>query len=162
MLPKRRRPRKGKRSVAGSKKQTPDKLAKAIKKLAKNVKANTVIAVKKAAIAIDQKVITSTPVDTGRARYNWLVKVGQPDTRVLDTPGSKSQGTRDALTQGREATSGYKLGDSGIYITNNLPYIERLNNGYSAQAPAGMVERAIQAGKRYLAGVELLKKPKGK
>ncbi len=33
-----------------------------------------------------------------------------------------------------------------IYITNNLPYIWKLNAGYSLQTEAGFVERAIEVG----------------
>jgi len=31
-----------------------------------------------------------------------------------------------------------------IYLTNNLPYAQRLEEGYSQQAPAGMVALTIQ------------------
>lgn len=34
-------------------------------------------------------------------------------------------------------------GDYGFVITNNLPYINRLNNGHSKQSPAHFVEKAI-------------------
>ena len=34
-------------------------------------------------------------------------------------------------------------GDYGFVITNNLPYINRLNNGHSKQSPANFVEKAI-------------------
>jgi|ERR1051326_2164609 hypothetical protein len=33
-----------------------------------------------------------------------------------------------------------------IYIANNLPYMERLNAGYSPQTEAGFVERAVELG----------------
>lgn len=33
-----------------------------------------------------------------------------------------------------------------IYITNSLPYIEKLNLGYSLQTDAGFVERAVDVG----------------
>jgi hypothetical protein len=35
-----------------------------------------------------------------------------------------------------------------MHITNNLPYIVRLNQGYSAQAPAGYVEQGVLAARR--------------
>ena len=38
----------------------------------------------------------------------------------------------------------YQLGQGSIYITNNVPYIDRLNNGWSQQSPAGFVDKAVQ------------------
>jgi hypothetical protein len=42
----------------------------------------------------------------------------------------------------QEVLSGYD-GRQTIWILNGLPYIERLNEGHSQQAPAGFVETAI-------------------
>ena len=73
------------------------------------------------ALSLFSKVIARTPVDTGRARMNWMAGLNHPGagrfTRVVATA---------------------KLGDS-IFLTNNLPYIEALEYGSSKQAPAGMV-----------------------
>lgn len=40
-------------------------------------------------------------------------------------------------------TDSYKLG-SPIYIVNNAPYINRLNEGYSQQAEAGFIDAIVQ------------------
>ena len=40
--------------------------------------------------------------------------------------------------------AGYRRGMGPVYVTNNVPYIEKLNRGWSAQAPAAFVEAQIQ------------------
>lgn len=78
-------------------------------------------------------IIQSTPVDTGRARANWNISVNS----VIYT-------TTDSTTvPDTNPTLDYKEGDT-YYISNNLPYIQRLNDGYSQQAPANFVEKAIE------------------
>lgn len=71
----------------------------------------------------------------GRARANWLPSFGSPRT---DTVGA------DASTPTINF-SGWRLGTS-IFISNNLPYIRRLNDGWSQrqQPTPGWVERAVQ------------------
>ena len=139
--------------MPGSRPQDPKQFARSIRKLSDRIKSNTLIAIKKAAIAADQTVVLATPVDTGRARSNWLVQIGSPDLRTLDVEGEANT----ALAQGRTEIGKYKLGGNGIFISNSLPYIERLENGSSAQAPSGMTAQAIQAANRYLSRVKLLK-----
>jgi hypothetical protein len=80
-----------------------------------------------------RSVIMDTPVDTGRARGNWQATVGAPAGGTLD-----SATATDALAS-VQANLG-KLSDVS-WLTNNLPYIARLEDGYSKQAPAGMVRR---------------------
>jgi hypothetical protein len=107
--------------------------------------------VRKTALAVDQTVVMATPVDTGRARVNWQVQAGAMPSDVVPpyAPGAggstAAQNTQAALEQGKIAISGAQPGQE-IHITNNLPYIGRLNEGHSAQAPAGFVEQAVNAG----------------
>jgi hypothetical protein len=109
--------------------------------------------VRRTALAVDQTVVLATPVDTGRARSNWLVTLGTPshETREPYVPGeggaTAGANVQAALDQGRQVIKGYSGDvDSGISIANNLPYIGRLNEGWSAQAPANFVEQAVLAG----------------
>lgn len=84
-----------------------------------------------------------TPVDTGWARANWLASVTQPITEPAGDPENVS-----AAESEKEAGLGkvlaYRLSAGSVFISNNVPYITRLNDGYSQQAPAGFVQRAIQ------------------
>lgn len=104
---------------------------------------------RRVALAADQAVVMSTPVDTGRARSNWIASLGGPASATIDAyaPGeagsTEAANTQAALDQGEAVIRGYRGEGQEIHITNNLPYIQRLNDGYSAQAPANFVEQAV-------------------
>ena len=125
-------------------------LSAELKQLSLRISGDLDKVVRQVALAIDQAVVVATPVDTGQARSNWLVSVGQPRTDTIPAYdhgvlGSTSgPNTTQALDQGRGVISSAPSGAT-IYISNNLPYIGRLNQGYSMQAPAGYVERAVEA-----------------
>lgn len=119
--------------------------AKRIRKLGQNIERNADKAVRRCALAVDSAVVLATPVDTGRARGNWQVELNTP---AVGTTDNLSPSGREAIEQGKARIADYKGGskEASINITNNLPYIGRLNEGHSAQAPAGFVERAIDVG----------------
>lgn len=110
-------------------------------------------AVRKAALACDQAIVMATPVDTGRARSNWIASldVAAGDEIEAYSPGEEGStsgpNAQAALDQAQGVIAGYD-GDrnASIHITNNLPYIGPLNDGHSAQAPAGFVSTGVQAG----------------
>lgn len=81
--------------------------------------------VRKTAFDIDRELVQQTPVDTGRARSNWLPSINTPRNDTVET-GQKP----DILP----ITASYKINET-IFIANNLPYIQRLNNGWSGQNP---------------------------
>jgi len=98
--------------------------------------------VRQVTLAVSQAVIVSTPVDTGRARANWVASLGAPFTTTTedtDPSGSRQVAINNTVISGRQT-------GQEVYISNNLPYIGRLNEGHSAQAPAGFVEKAVQRG----------------
>ena len=119
--------------------------AKRIRKLAKGIETNADQAVRRCALAVDAAVVIATPVDTGRARSNWQVELNQPATSTRDPLDKSGAG---AIAEGKRTIAQYKGGtpQASVHITNNLPYIAKLNDGHSAQAPAGFVERAIMVG----------------
>jgi len=81
-----------------------------------------------------------TPIDTGWARSNWLPSVG----KVADGPvGSKMTVTFGPQAAGIAALAGYHLEQGTVFLANHVHYITRLNDGSSAQAPAGFVQAAI-------------------
>jgi hypothetical protein len=104
-----------------------------------------------------------TPVDTSTALSNWQVGLnGAIDlTRAPYSPGaggstkgasaSAAIAAADAELEGRSPAS---VGNP-IYISNALPYIRRLNDGYSRQAPAGFVERSVLLSRSVLRGEKL-------
>lgn len=117
---------------------------------ANRISGNTSRLVRRVAIVADQAVVSGTPVDTGRARSNWVAQVGANFSGVIDAyvPGqggsTGAQNIQAALDQAEAVISQYESGfDQFISISNNLPYIGELNNGSSAQAPANFVEIAL-------------------
>lgn len=103
------------------------------------------------AIQVAEKVITRTPVDTGRARMNWNASINAPDDSTRDESpdaGSNirapaaSAGSRESLGRTTSTTTRLQLGDT-FHLTNGLPYIRALEYGASDQAPNGMVRRSV-------------------
>jgi len=123
-----------------------------IRARANQIGSNVTRTVRRVAISADAAVVLGTPVDTGRARSNWIVQLNSAADEVIrayspgDLGSTEAQNPQAALDQAEAVISNYQGGQNvEIHITNNLPYIQRLNDGYSAQAPANFVEEAIQA-----------------
>ncbi|ATS92239.1 tail completion or Neck1 protein [Xanthomonas phage Bosa] len=91
-------------------------------------------------------VIFSTPVDTGRLRGNWQTTINSPAGAAIDR-----------LDMGGGAAMAEAVANLGsltdvIWFTNNLPYAERIEyDGWSKQAPEGMVRRHLASWKRIVA-----------
>lgn len=98
--------------------------------------------IRQVAVVVDQVLVMSTPVDTGRARGAWLATVGAPTDAEgpLDKEGGSTITANNAVIETRRDDGG-----QSIFITNNVPYIVPLDNGTSVQAPGGMTAQAIQA-----------------
>lgn len=98
-------------------------------------------AVRATALLADQTVVLATPVDTGRARMNWIATIDVPaEEPVPINPG----GVERSLAESRAVIATYNGEvNRAIWLTNSLPYIQRLNAGSSQQAPAGFVEKAV-------------------
>lgn len=131
-----------------------DTFQRNMSKRAKNVSLNADQVVRKCALAVDGAVVIATPVDTGRARANWQVELNAPAQGTREPFSEGKEGStgganaRAAIEEGKKTIADYK-GDApnaSIHITNNLAYIGRLNDGYSAQAPSGFVEKAVMVG----------------
>lgn len=88
--------------------------------------------------------VFATPVKTGHARANWHPTIGTPNNGELDAEDRAGGAT---IAAGARVLARYpKEGKlPPIYVQNAVPYIEALNNGHSKQAPAGFVEKAVQA-----------------
>lgn len=110
--------------------------------------------------AIAPVLVYATPVDTSRARANWQASIGSPATGVLfskpQSPPTPSAGGNIAISSIRGVAALYAGQPGGIYIVNNLDYIQRLNDGYSGQAPANFVELAVVAAIRSMRNVRII------
>jgi hypothetical protein len=98
---------------------------------------------RKLGINIDRRVVMETPRDTGSAKASWLVSVNQPDNTIVDKDG-EDVGTAElqAIQAGAAKAKLFTSGDT-LYIQNNQPYIDRLNEGWSAQAGSGYIDAII-------------------
>ncbi len=127
--------------------------ARRMRRLGDSVERNADRTVVRTALAVHQPLVTSTPVDEGVARSNWLPSVtGAPVASAVEEALSED----GALDAGRSVIERYE-GGPGIYISNPLPYIVPLNSGSSEQAPAGFVEDAIQLGNQTARNEKVLK-----
>jgi len=95
---------------------------------------------RKIALGVFRGVELKTPVKTGRARGNWQVTTGSPASGTVDA--TDPSGGR-VLGEIASKCTAWDPKTGAIYLTNNLPYIERLENGSSTQAPSGMVAVTI-------------------
>lgn len=127
------------------------KFARALKRATKRLTQDeAALFLKKVAFDALAGVLEKSPVDTGRFKANWRVGinapdrstiVGRKDTSPVGTPG------RATSTFARVSTKLAKVkGGSTIYISNNLPYAQVLEDGSSqqAQGPNAIVGRTFR------------------
>lgn len=130
-------------------------LAKRLEKLAENVDESASAVAIKAAEVILKELVFVTPVDTSKALSNWQITLGAPAERLRPPyysgrfGSTQEQSANAALKAGLDVLKGKQAGVS-IFISNNAPYIRRLNEGWSSQAPAGFVERAELLGRKFV------------
>jgi len=72
----------------------------------------------------------------GRFRANWVASFGQP-ARTTHESTDRSLSEAEAIKG-----ASFQLGGK-VYFCNSLPYAIRLENGWSQQAPAGMVKLTL-------------------
>lgn len=106
----------------------------------------------KVAIDLLKEIVMTTPVGNpslwkgpapagyvgGRLRGNWNTGVGSINT----TERAASKAGTAPIARG-VATIAARQPEADIYLTNSLPYAIRVENGYSTQAPAGMLRVAV-------------------
>ena len=97
------------------------------------VKASKIL--RRVSLDVLRRLIVRSPVDTGRFRGNWTTGINDlpsGEEREVDKTGSVT------ISDGESDITSAKFGDR-VFIVNNLPYALRLENGWSQQAPGGMV-----------------------
>lgn len=116
------------------------KFALQLAAFAKKAGRNGDAVIRKVGLDMTSRIVLRTPVDTGRARANWQCAIGAPASGLLDVTDKTGGSTIAAASQ---KLASFKAGPS-IWITNGLPYIGRLEDGYSGQAPSGMVALTVR------------------
>jgi hypothetical protein len=104
------------------------------------------------ATAVYNGIVTKTPVLTGRARNNWFPTLGTPSEMATEEtagasltgepPSGEERNRINAVTQRLKALP---LGESTVFITNNQPYIQGLEDGTISKKtpPNAMVQGTI-------------------
>ena len=112
-------------------------------RLAQRAQAQFEDVARKATYDLFRAVVLKSPVDTGRFRSNWNVTASIPSfTYSESTNASRADSeTLKALT----------LPVGGVvYLSNGLPYANRLEYGYSNQAPSGMIRTSVADFNRFV------------
>lgn len=99
------------------------------------------------AFEVQATLIEFTPLDLGWARANYVPKINTPHRENLTSaePSSETAAAQAAKTSSELFTiaASYTAEQGPFYISNNVPYIGRLNDGHSKQAPAGFIQLAV-------------------
>ena len=115
-----------------------------------------------AALAAADRLITDTPVDTSNAESNWQIGVGGPPIgpippHFLGEHGSTDQASQnEAKALARARILQAKPGEP-VYISNEVPYIIKLDQGSSPQAPLGFTHLALALARSVIARLRLLR-----
>lgn len=105
-----------------------------IEKIAKKLNQSIESTVRATALELFGSIIVGTPVLTGRAKGNWQTSINEPITSIVDRTGET-----ESIAE-LEDVAGGSIAGKILWLSNNLPYIRRLEfDGHSSQAPAGMV-----------------------
>ncbi len=94
-----------------------------------------------ASLELRRKIMRANPVDTGRSRDSWQVTVGSPSDYVPPLPWGPEKNWPPPPPE--SALAAIIDGTKPIFIVSNVPYVEALEFGYSAQAPQGMVRISV-------------------
>ena len=97
--------------------------------------------IRKITLDVTANLIESTPVDTGWARANYVPSVGKS---FEGTDGTREQALKGSVSQAQQVSGkgevlAYKLPQGAVFVTNNVPYVPRLNNVLDP----GFVQRAV-------------------
>lgn len=110
-----------------------------VSKFVEKAKKNPEKVMRQVSIKLFSAIIKASPVDTGRFRMNWVASGGTPasgTTDAVDKSGNIAIGNATSFVL--KATDWHEF-----TLTNNLPYAQRLEYGWSKQAPQGMVRTNV-------------------
>lgn len=140
-----------------------------IRSHASRIENNSVKLVKKTSKRALRNLVLGTPVDKGVARSNWRVSLGAPTRAVIPaySPGrhlgiGERANARAAIAAGNATIDRLRAGPtrrgagSAVYISNNIPYLDRLRAGYSGQQPDDWVSLALMEARLEIASTRLL------
>ena len=106
-----------------------------VKAFCEKAKKNPETVMRSVSLKLFSAIIKASPVDTGRFRGNWQTTGVTPATGLVagvDPTGNKAVNSAATFITNAPGWDTFTL-------TNNLPYAERLEYGWSKQAPTGIV-----------------------
>lgn len=106
-----------------------------VKAFCEKAKKNPETVMRSVTLKLFSAIIKASPVDTGRFRGNWQTTGVTPATGLIagvDPTGNKAVNSAATFITNAPGWDTFTL-------TNNLPYAERLEYGWSKQAPTGIV-----------------------
>lgn len=95
--------------------------------------------IRKACIDLYRMIVERTPVETGRAKVNWMISTTKSDSTLSAGEDGLSANEIKSIIEAEIRDFSFDIQDDQVIIYNNLEYIPDLENGTSKQAPAGMV-----------------------
>jgi len=115
-----------------------------LQRIAQSNKAKMVKVAQNSLMRIGGAIVAKSPVDSGRFKNNWMSAYGAPDESTTNSFAKTELGEGRGAVVGRLKAK-LDLLDTGqfFYFTNSLPYAERLEYGWSQQAPGGMVRLSV-------------------
>lgn len=126
-----------------------DSFTLALEAFEKKANSRIDLVIRKIVMDLFSRVIMRTPVRTGRARANWTVGVNakpaaSSSDKVKDAGPVTQNGMGPSATKDKMTLMINQVRSAKEYwLVNSVPYILRLEYGYSQQAPAGMVRVSI-------------------
>ena len=75
----------------------------------------------------------------GRFRNNWQASVNTINFAANESPDRSGAAS---TTKAKRVTDSLEIGAT-FYLSNNLPYAQRLEYGWSDQAPSGMIRLSV-------------------
>lgn len=126
--------------------------AAALIKVAKLADVELSTAIRKGVLDLFGNIILRSPVDTGAYRASHTIANFNPVGGEGIVPGVKGGTIPESIPLEKGANWTWKVGDGDIFIFNNLPYAERIENGWSSpsgggrsvvKAPAGVYSVAL-------------------
>ena len=110
-----------------------------VSKFVEKAKKNPEKVMRQVSIKLFSAIIKASPVDTGRFRMNWMASGDIPASGTTDATDKSGN-----IAIGNSTSFVMKAADWHEFtLTNNLPYAQRLEYGWSQQAPAGVVRTNV-------------------
>ncbi len=129
-----------------------EKFAFDMSEWANKTKAEMITIRKKISLELFRDIVMDTPVDKGSLRANWMGTLDNPSDETTDAIDTTGGATLSKIANDIDSLKG----DESIFLTNNLPYGSKVEdglypipggelteNGFSKKAPQGMVKKNI-------------------